>query len=266
MQLNAHLLKLHLEDNTSNVSDADIDFLCKNCPCLSDLSFRDFKFFTSAALLSIARYLPMLEKLSVFEGVMVLAKGCVRLHSLHIYHCNNITDKSVQQVWLHCTQLEDLCLRGCSQITDAAFASCVHTKLRELNACETRVVGCFINRAPNLRTLHCDSSINSTFTQAIAAQPNTIQHLWIHKARLCAFFTSTSGGDRVPSRKQRYGGGCLQLCSQLPSVAVAGCEVQRCGENGRSERVVRALPDARIQNKRVIQIVRAYNCTNNFEF
>lgn len=187
------LQKLHLQDNTSNVSDADIDFLCKNCPCLSDLSFREFKFFTSAALLSIARYLPMLEKFSVFEcgeiddeGVISLAKGCVRLHSLRIYHCNNITDKSVQQVWLHCTLLEDFCLRGCSQITDAAFGACVHTTLRELNVCETRLCGCFIKQAPNLRTLHCDSSINSTFTQTIAAQPNTIQHLWINKARLSA--------------------------------------------------------------------------------
>eukprot|EP01032_Pedospumella_encystans_P012125 gene12125-14051_t len=91
------LQKLHLQDNTSNVSDADFDFLCKNGPCLSDLSFRAFKFFTIAALLSIAR-------LSV-SALLVLSSHLPRVESVSLRE-SNATEEVVHSFVANCPLLQ----------------------------------------------------------------------------------------------------------------------------------------------------------------
>ncbi len=89
-------------------------------------------------------------------------------------------------MWLHCSKLEELSLRGSWQITDAAFNVHINTAVRELNLVGTFVNGAFVQQAPKLRVLHCDSCpyLNGRFAQSLAMQSNIIQRLWMNNAQL----------------------------------------------------------------------------------
>lgn len=99
------LQKLHLDDSTSNASDVDVEFLCRHCTQLSDLALRRFDLLSSAALVFVAKHLPVLQRLNVAfcmnitdEGVLAVANSCAQLKSLDISYCVDITNESVQHV------------------------------------------------------------------------------------------------------------------------------------------------------------------------
>ena len=187
------LQKLHLDDNTSNVSDADIDFLCKNCQKITDLRLSQFWHLSSAALLSVARYLPLLRSLNVSrcsaicdEGVIAVAKTCLQLQVLNISYCDDITTTGMREVWLNCTLLEDISITNCSQITDAAFAERVSFTLRYLDVSWTRLTGLFTKQTPMLRTLYAYycADLNSDFVTALTTHMNNIQDIEIDETKL----------------------------------------------------------------------------------
>eukprot|EP01032_Pedospumella_encystans_P012124 gene12124-14049_t len=191
------LQKLHLDgdDPANRVTDADIAFLCTNCPHLVNLSLQRFAHLSSVALQSIALYLPLLQRLRVAhchkicnEGVIALARGCGRLKSLSLAYCGYVTDEAVREVLLLCTQLEKLDLRTCARVSDAAFAERSTTTLRILDVSQTWVQGAFIEQISTIVRLKCDDclNLNTTFVRSIASHPNIIQHLSLDETELCA--------------------------------------------------------------------------------
>lgn len=187
------LQKLHLEDSTSSVSDADIDYLCKNCGVLTDLKLSQFHHLTSTALKTIAQYLPLLKRLNVSgcskicdEGVIAVAKTCVQLQALNISYCYSITNSAMQEVWSNCTLLEELSIIHCSQITDAAFTERISFTLRDLEISRTRLTGLFTKQTPMLRTLYGYNClhINSDFVTDLTTQLNDLQEIEIEETQL----------------------------------------------------------------------------------
>lgn len=187
------LQKLHLDDSTSNVSDGDVNYLCENCPMLTDLRLSRFEHLSSATLLSVARYLPLLRKLNVSrcicicdEGLIAVAKTCVLLQALNISYCGNITTIAMREVWLSCTLLEDLSITHCLQITDAAFAERVSFTLQYLDVSWTRLTGLFNKQTPMLTTLYgyyC-ADININLVTDLATQLNNVQAIEIDEVKL----------------------------------------------------------------------------------
>ncbi len=178
------LQKLHLDDSASNAADVDVDFLCRHCTQLSDLALRHFDLLSSAALVFVAKHLPVLLRLSVAfcmnitdEGVLAVANSCAQLKSLDVSYCVDITNESVQHV-LTCVQLQELNLSGCVLVTDAAFTHNMHDTLRVLNVSSTLLHGTFYQHTSKLVRLVCSScsNLDSTFVQAVATM-NTLNHL-----------------------------------------------------------------------------------------
>lgn len=189
------LHKIHLSDATSNVSDVDVDVLCRNCPQLKEITLNHFKHITSAALDSIASYFPVLQCLSIAyctaindEGVIAIAVAnrCAQLIALDISYCNKITDTAVQQVWLRCVFLQDLSLSGCVLVTDAAFAGRTNDSLRALHVSDTCLHGAFVIHAPKLVRLYCDRcpNLSSDFVRNTVHRPSSLKTLWLSETQL----------------------------------------------------------------------------------
>jgi len=157
------LQSFQLSGSGSDINNADIEFMVKQCSHLTDVALDSCVRLDSAAIYAIVRYLPRLEQFrmsscGVFDnaGVVALVTGCLLLTTLDISFCSSVTDVAVKQVLQSCVLLVTLNVSGCQQITDAAFAGRSTTVLRELDVSSTNVTGTFLRQTPQLIKLHCN--------------------------------------------------------------------------------------------------------------
>ena len=113
LALSAPLLnQLHLRNLANDIYDADVDFLVKNLPLLTDLALNSYQYISNTSMISIARNLSRLQRLSLYnccnisdDGVILLAKHCQQLTLLSAGLCDKVTDTSMREIWQNCTLL-----------------------------------------------------------------------------------------------------------------------------------------------------------------
>eukprot|EP01032_Pedospumella_encystans_P019912 gene19912-22630_t len=187
------LTQLHLRNLANEFYDADVDFLVKNFPLLTDLALNSYQYISNTSMMSIARNLPQLQRLSVFncstisdDGVILIAKHCQQLQLLSVAQCDKVTDKAMREIWQNCTLLTNLQLNGCTQITDAVFADRTSATLRILRIDSTKVKGSFLKQACNLTELYCNDCLllGNHFVQNIILNGSNLAKLFFNSARL----------------------------------------------------------------------------------
>jgi len=150
------LQSFQLSGSGSDINNADIEFMVKQCFHLTDVALDSCVSLDNAAIYTTVRYLPRLEQFRMSscgavsdDGIVALVNGCLLLTTLDISFCNSVTNAAVKQVLQNCVLLVTLNVTGCQQITDAAFAGRSTTVLRELDVSSTNVTVHFFARRPS---------------------------------------------------------------------------------------------------------------------
>lgn len=99
------LTQLHLRNLANEFYDADVDYLVRNFPLLTDLALNSYQYISNTSMISIARNLSRVQKLSVYNcsnisdgGVILLAKHCQQLTLLSVGLCDKVTDESMREI------------------------------------------------------------------------------------------------------------------------------------------------------------------------
>ena len=113
--------------NGGTLTDSAVAAMVRIYPGLVELRLANVEKLTDDALRAIAQHLPKLHRFCLDEselisdaGVIELAQKCTALKQLDL-GATSITDAAITAIVNNCTDLEDLAVSGCKNITDAAL-------------------------------------------------------------------------------------------------------------------------------------------------
>ncbi|CAK8681443.1 unnamed protein product [Clavelina lepadiformis] len=109
-----------------NVTDEALRALAENCPNLKQLNLGSCTKISDASLQALAAKCPGLECLNIAatsvtdDGILSLCAGAPRLalKELHINHCMQLSDRSVEGIMSMCPAINILLIHGCPKMTD----------------------------------------------------------------------------------------------------------------------------------------------------